>query len=63
MQLNENVFTWLCFAFEYQRLLEKEYTEFASIKYPKAVVTTNVFFLTTFHSANSAESAVAVYLQ
>ena len=40
MQLNENLFTWRRFAFEYQRLLEKEYTDFASIKYPKAAVTT-----------------------
>jgi hypothetical protein len=39
MQLNENLFTLQCFAFEYQRLSEKQYTDLASMKYPKAAVT------------------------
>jgi hypothetical protein len=61
MQLNENLFTWQWFALEYQRLLEKQYTDFASTQFPKVAVTT--IFFTTFHSANSADSAVAVYLE
>ena len=43
MQLNENLFTWQCFDLEYQRLLEKQYTDFAFIKYPNAAVTTNAY--------------------